>query len=323
MDKRFLSVLVFAVAISGGASYILYRLISAQMSTSGEKASNQLVVASHELQLGALIKADDLKLADWSAPVPEGSFTKPEEVVGRGVIEAIYTGEPVQEKRIAPKGGGAGLAATIPSGMRAVAVRVNEVVGVAGFVTPGMKVDVLIAGNPPTQSGPQTGTLTKTLLQDIQVLSAGQNIQKDAEGKPVTVPVVTLLVTPEQAEALSLASNEMRIQLILRNPMDREITKTPGSAVSSLFSGVHPGATPLQAPTPTTPAPAVKKVATKRVVAPPPPPVVVEAPPPPPPPPPQPPVAKPKPPVMVEVFHGSKRTESKFQAEADAVESKQ
>lgn len=322
MDKRFMSVLVFAVAISGGASYILYRLISAQMSTSGDKASNQLVVAAHELQLGALIKADDLKLADWSGPVPEGSFTKSEEIVGRGVIEPIYADELVQAKRIAPKGGGAGLAATIPSGMRAVAVRVNEVVGVAGFVTPGMKVDVLIAGNPPNASGAQTGTLTKTLLQDIQVLSAGQNIQKDAEGKPVTVPVVTLLVTPEQAEALSLASNEMRIQLILRNPMDREITKTTGSAVSSLFSGVRPGAAQLQTPTTAVAVPVTRRVVAKRVQVAPPPPVVVEAPPPPPPPPP-PPVAKPKPPVMVEVFHGSKRTESKFQAEGDAVESKQ
>ena len=120
-------------------------------------------------------------------------------MVGRGVITPIFAKEPIIESRLAPKGAGGGLAAMIPPGMRAVPVRVNEVVGVAGFVVPGMRVDVLISGNRP--NGDATlGTLTKTLLQNIEVLSAGTDFKKDAEGKPVQVQVVNLLVTPEQAE---------------------------------------------------------------------------------------------------------------------------
>src|SRR5215475_870307 len=129
------------------------------------------------------------------------------------------------------KGAGAGLAATIPPGMRAVAVRVNDIVGVAGFIRAGTHVDVLIAGTHPKGNG-GLGTLTKTLLQNVEVISAGQDITKDAEGKPVNVGVVNMLVTPEQAEVLSLASNETRIQLILRNPLDKAVTKTSGTSIA-------------------------------------------------------------------------------------------
>ena len=181
------------------------------------------------------------------------------------------------------------MAATIPPGMRAVAVRVNDVVGVAGFVTPGMRVDILIAGNPPG-AGAQAGTQTKTLLQNIEVLSAGQNIQKDAEGKPVSVPVVNLLVTPEQAEILSLASNETRIQLVLRNPTDKETVKTPGTAVAYLFNGREPK--PVSAPK-------AKPVAPKPAPAP-----VAQAAP-----------VPDKVNITVEVIHGSKKSETKFQEE--------
>ena len=156
--------------------------------------------------------------------------------MGRGVITAIYAKEPMIESRLAPKGAGGGLAAMIPPGMRAVAVRVNEVVGVAGFVVPGMRVDVLISGNSPGGNG-NLGTLTRTLLQNIEVLSAGQDFKKDAEGKPIMVQVVNLLVTPEQAEQLSLASNQTTIQLVLRNPLDRQTTQTPGTAMAQLFTG--------------------------------------------------------------------------------------
>ena len=125
----------------------------------------------------------------------------------------------------------------IPPGMRAVAVRVNEVVGVAGFVVPGMRVDVLISGNKPGGDN-ELGTVTKTLLQNLEVLSAGQDYKKDAEGKPIAVQVVNMLVTPEQAEQLSLASNQTAIQLILRNPLDHDVAKTPGTALSYLFTGM-------------------------------------------------------------------------------------
>lgn len=236
MNKRLLSVLLFALVISGIASVVLYKLIGSKLAASAKASTTQVVVASHNLDLGTLIKDGDVKTVEWSGPQPKGALLNPADVIGRGVVSAIYDTEPILESRLAPRGAGAGLAATIPPGMRAVAIRVNDIVGVAGFVLPGMKVDILIAGTPPGGTA-NLGTLSKTLLQNIEVLSAGQNIQKDAEGKPVSVPVVNLLVTPEQAEILSLASNETRIQLILRNPMDKETTKTPGTAIANLFSG--------------------------------------------------------------------------------------
>jgi pilus assembly protein CpaB len=203
----------------------------------------------------------------------------------------IYAGEALMESRLAPAGAGGGLAATIPPGMRAVAVRVNDIVGVAGFVVPGMRVDILISGIPPGNQSANTGSKVKTLLQNIEVLSAGQNYQKDAEGKPVVVPVVNLLVNPEQAEILSLASNETRIQLVLRNPLDTQEAKVPGSAVSSLYA---------DSKTPP-PAAAPRRASAAAVVAKP----VAAAP------------AAPVPPHQIEVFNGPQRSEAKFARRPD------
>jgi len=283
MTKRLLMVVAFAIVISAVASLLLYRVIITQMASGSKAPEARLVVAAHSLQTGDLIKESDVKIADWSGPIPKGAMSRPEDAIGRGTIEPILADEPLVDSRIAPRGAGAGLAAIIPAGMRAVAVRVNDVVGVAGFVTPGMHVDVLIAGNPP--GGNPAGTLTKTLLQNIEVLSAGQNLQKDAEGKPISVPVVNMLVTPEQAEILSLASNETRIQLILRNPTDTAVTKTPGTAIAYLFYGNPPPVVPRS------PAPVKAKA-------------VAPAPPPPPPP--------PKQPLVIEVIHGIKKAEATF-----------
>jgi pilus assembly protein CpaB len=160
------------------------------------------------------------------------------------VLADIYQGEPILESRLAAVGSGGGLAATIPQGMRACAVKVDEVVGVAGFATPGMRVDVLISGTPPGAQGAQTaaeGIQSRTILQNIQVLSAGTEIQHDPEGKAKPVQVVNLLVTPEQAEVLSLASNQqVKIQLVLRNPLDTKTDQVPGTAMTNLFA--DPGA---------------------------------------------------------------------------------
>ncbi len=197
------------------------------------------------------------------------------------------------ENRLAPKGAGGGLAAMIPSGMRAVAVRVNDVVGVAGFVVPGMRVDILISGNPPGPSNAVTGSLTRTLLQNIEVLSAGQDFKKDNEGKPLGVAVVNLLVSPEQAEMLSLASNQTTIQLVLRNPLDTQVAKTPGTAVVELFAANGPRKRPdpmkVYVKVPGKPAPA-------------PPPVEVRV---------APPVRQT---FVMEVINGNKKSETRFDA---------
>ncbi len=237
MNKRFVGVLIFAFVVASGASLLLYRLlVNRPQQAKAAPAAARIVLAQRDIEVGTVLKEEDVRLADWPGTVPPGSSIKAEDVVGRGVITPIYAKEPVIDSRLAPKGAGGGLAAMIPPGMRAVAIRVNEVVGVAGFVVPGMRVDVLISGNRPGGSN-TLGTVTKTLLQNIEVLSAGQDYKKDAEGKPVIVQVVNLLVTPMQAEELSLASSQTNIQLVLRNPLDHEVAQTPGTAVSYLFTG--------------------------------------------------------------------------------------
>jgi pilus assembly protein CpaB len=294
VKQRLVFVVLFALVVSGAASAVLYRLISAQLAANRVAATTKVVVATRNLPSGDLIKEVDVKMADWNGPVPVGAITKTEDALNRGVLEPIYQGEPLVENRVSKPGAGAGLASMIPSGMRAVAIRVNDVVAVSGFAAAGSHVDVLIAGNPP--GGNQAaGTVTKTLLQNVEILSAGVNIQKDAEGKPVSVPTVNLLLTPAQAEIMSLASNEARIQLVLRNPTDKEEAKPPGTAMAYLFSG---GVAPPSAATGAGTARPARKPA-----------------PPPPPPAPAKVVAPPPPPINVEVIHGSRKTEQKFESE--------
>lgn len=294
MNKRLLTILLFALAISAVTSYVVYRMVGKQVAgRAGTAEVTTIVVAAKDLPLGAVITAADVKNGSWSGVLPKGVALKPESLIGRGVISALYEGEPILENRLATPGSGGGLAATIPPGMRAAAVRVDEVVGVAGFVIPGMRVDVLISGNPPGADA-SAGSQVKTLLQNIQVLSAGTNIQKDNEGKPVQVPVVNLLVTPDQAERLSLASNQTKIQLVLRNPLDTEVTKTSGSGMASLFAGAAPPPR-LNNERP--------RVAAKAPAAVPPAPPVT--------------VVKPVAPVFyfIEVMNGDKHTQAKFNAE--------
>jgi pilus assembly protein CpaB len=295
MNKRFVAVLIFAFMVATGASLTLYRLTSNRPQPARAAAPTvKLVLASRDLELGTILREGDVVLNDWPGEKPAGASSHTQDVLGRGVITKIYAKEPILEARLAPKGAGGGFAATIPQGMRAVAVPVNEVVGVAGFVVPGMHVDVLISGTPPSGTG-GLGTLTTTLLQNIEVLSAGQDFKKDAEGKPVAVPVVNLLVTPEQAEQLSLASHQTTIQLVLRNPLDREVTKTPGVALSQLFGGSKPRPAEAPAPAPRSrPRPAPKPVVAAAAPAPPP--------------------VKRDEPFVMEIISGNKKAEAKFEA---------
>jgi pilus assembly protein CpaB len=284
MNKRLLSVFIFAFLVAAGATLVVYRLISSRVTAGAKQPAQQVMVAARNLPVGTMLSETDLKASGWPGSPPAGAVLKKEDALGRGVVSSIYEGEPIIENRLAARGAGAGLAATIPPGMRAAAIRVNEVVGVAGFVVPGQRVDVLVLGVPPGNPA-NTGTITKTILQNIQVLSAGQDMQQDTQGKPVTVQVVNVLVTPEQAETLSLVSNDMRIQLILRNPLDTKETKTPGVAASNIFSGTT---FKMPGPAPASPRPLPARVA----VAAAPPPVPL--------------------PVVVEVIQGTKRSELKF-----------
>jgi pilus assembly protein CpaB len=273
MNRRLLNILLIAFVIAAACSYIVFRLVGSRLSGTRQTTTHVLAAAT-DIKLGSVLRDADLTTIEITGTLPKGAILKKENAIGRGVISNLYLGEPILENRLAAPGSGGGLAATIPQGMRATAVKVNEVVGVAGFVTPGMRVDVLITGNPPGGVTAQ-GSLVRTLLQNIEVLSAGTDIQRDAEGKPQQVQVVNLLVTPTQAEILSLASNETHIQLVLRNPLDTKLDKPPGTATAQLFSDANPK--PIGA------GHRVSKPVSPRV-------------------------------YLVEVFNGSKKSETKFAA---------
>jgi pilus assembly protein CpaB len=284
MNRRISTILFLAFIAAAICSYAVYKIAGNQLHPASQPTTIKVITAAHDMAIGALIHDVDLTTADWVGALPKGAVTSKDTILNRGVVAQIFQGEPILDNRLAAAGSGGGLAATIRPGMRACAVRVDDVVGVAGFVLPGMHVDVLVNGTAPGAAG-SAGPRVKTLLQNIEVLSAGGDIQKDNEGKPVQVQVVNLLVTPEQAELLSLASNQTRIQLVLRNPLDSDTPKTPSIAVAGLFSDV--------APEP------VKSAAPKKAAVPPPPPAKVEMPPPP-------------RIYLVQVLNGSKKSEEKF-----------
>jgi pilus assembly protein CpaB len=272
MDRRFLTVLGVSLLFALVISSVFYQMTARSKSTTkAEGDMKDIVLAARPLGLGITVKPADVKIGKVpAATFPKGAFSKPEEVVDRPVTSSILVDEPIFEGRLALRGSGSGLAPIIPVGMRAVSVRVNDVVGVAGFVLPGMRVDVLVTGRPPDA----TGTITATCLQNILVLSAGQTVQADARGQAIQAPTVTLLVSPEQAETLTLASSEGRIQLVLRNGSDQTIEKTPGRDTAQLY-GVPPTHKKTVASSEDRPQPrprAPRPVAIPAVAAPPPPP---------------------------------------------------
>ena len=235
MDRRLFLVMGLSLIFALVVSSVFYVQIAGR-TRNPKPAVNlkEVVVATKPLDVGMTIKAEDVKLAKVMADLfPTGAYNKIEDVLDRPVVNKILMDEPVLEPRLAVKGSGLGLAPIIPVGMRAVSVRVTDVAGVAGFVLPGLRVDVLVTG----QLQGSEDTVTTTCLQNILVLSAGQVIQPDARGQAINTPTVTLLVSPEQAETLTLAGNEGRIQLVLRNSSDRSMEKTPGTNTGLLFSG--------------------------------------------------------------------------------------
>lgn len=236
MNRRLLTVLLFALVLALGSTALVYRMVGRKVAGTQATHTTRVIAAATDVKLGTILNASNLTTVEIAGPLPKGALLKPENVIGRGAISDLYQGEPILDARLAPQGSGGGLAANIKPGMRACAVKVDEVVGVAGFVTPGMRVDVLASGDPPGQQNSTEGTRVKTLLQNIEVLSAGEDIQKDAEGKPQQVHVVNLLVTPDQAEVLSLASTHAQIQLVLRNPLDTQTAEVQTTAMGKIFS---------------------------------------------------------------------------------------
>jgi pilus assembly protein CpaB len=239
MRNRIFAVLLLAILAGGGLAYGTYNAINSQTPVQVNAPTQPVVVASADLPLGTELKKEDLTVVNFPlGGAPEGSFTKPADILGRGLIVSMVKNEPVLAAKLASKEAGAGLPPVIPEGMRAVSVRVNEVIGVAGYVLPGTRVDVVATGSPNGQ--PQDAT-SKVVLSNVQVLTSGTRMEQDQEkGKPMQVTVVTLLVYPEQSERLALASTEGKIQLALRNPLDQGAPETPGMKQAVLLGMARP-----------------------------------------------------------------------------------
>ncbi|HEX7090454.1 MAG TPA: Flp pilus assembly protein CpaB [Longimicrobiales bacterium] len=232
-------VLLLALGSGALAGYLALEYLQQQATPliAAEPRRNQIVVAARDLEVGEPVRAEDVKVIEWPGDaLPPGYASSPSEVLGRGVITPIRVNEPLLVTKLADKEAGAGLSIVIPEGMRALSVRVDEVTAVAGFVGAGKRVDVLVTL---TNRGSE-GSYTRTVLQNVPVLAAGQQVQ-DVDGRPQTVSVMTLLVTPQQAEVLALASVEGRIQLALRNTLDvGEVTTTGARVAQLLGSGTTP-----------------------------------------------------------------------------------
>jgi pilus assembly protein CpaB len=221
------------------AGYVALVYVSAEPAPlEAAEPARSIVVAARDLPAGSIVLREDVENVNWpGSSIPEGFATQAGEVVGRGLIVEVRENEPLLGWKLAEKEAGGGLSITIPAGMRAVSVEVDEVIGVAGFVLPGTRVDVLATVMPGTD---RTQTTTRTILQNVRALAADQKYQQDIDGEPQYVTVVTLLVTPDEAEALTLASTEGRIQLALRNTLDSEEIETRGRRITSLITAPSP-----------------------------------------------------------------------------------
>jgi pilus assembly protein CpaB len=269
--RRLLLVGAVALALATFVSFGIFSILKRAIAASHDDGT-AVVVAAMDLNVGSLLQEKDLRLVKLPpGNLPTGVFHQTSEVVGRGVIVPMSQNEPVLSSKIAAENGGAGLPSIIQSGMRAVSVKVNDVVSVAGFVVPGTRVDVLLTGNPSKESE----LTTTTVLENVQVLAAGQKLQRDANGEPQQVPVITLLVSPEDAQKLTLANQDGKIQLSLRNPLDNDHPQPNSVKNAALYR------------LPAAPPPKVKTVAKKPEA----PPVNV---------------------YMVEMIRGNKRDEVKF-----------
>jgi pilus assembly protein CpaB len=252
-----------ALALGAFVSLLVYKNLQGKGPTSTEPGAD-VVVALGDIQVGARVEDHDVRIARFPASgLPPGAYNKKSQVLGRGVIIPISKGEFILPSKLAPENAGSGLPSLIPPGMRAVSVRVNEVVSVAGFVGPGTRVDVLLTGTP----NGSTENQTTTVLQNVAVIASGHTLERSASGEAQNTPVITLLASPEDAERLTLASSEGKIQLSLRNPLDTHQDAVDAANAKGLYKGGTAPATPPKA--------TVRAVKQKKTEKPPPPPSIL------------------------------------------------
>ena len=233
-----------AAVLAGGITFLFYRRMSASLQ---QHKAAQIVVAATELSVGVTLSQKDVALLDWySDALPSGAFTKTDAVVGHPLLYPMSAKEPILQRDLGVEGAGIGLAGKIPEGMRAVAIRSNEIIGVAGFLYPGSKVDLLMTFTPPGTG--QNVPITQTVLQNVEVLTAGQTIEPDPQGKPQAVNVVTLLLNPEDSQKLQLASAQGNIQFVLRSGADQKSAELRPTRLDELVVGQKPAPPVVAAP---------------------------------------------------------------------------
>src|SRR5579859_3997371 len=255
---RLLMIGVLALALGLFTSTYVYKTLQAK--TGSAEAGVDVMVAANDLQVGSRVEEHDLRIIKIpGSDLPPGAPRRRADVLGHGVILPISKGEFILLNKLAGENAGSGLPSLIPPGMRAVSVRVNEIVSVAGFVTPGTRVDVLLTGTPGSGGEQQT----TTVLQDVAVLASGHTLERTSTGEAQNTAVITLLVTPDDAQRLTLASSEGHIQLSLRNPLDTKQNDVASAVSRGLFKGVAAPPTPAHAP--------VHRITTAKVIPPPPP----------------------------------------------------
>ena len=235
---RIFSVFLIAIIAGGGLAYGTYDYLQSMPVKTVTVPTKRVVVANSDLTLGSELRRDDLKVIEWPASAaPEGTFEDPSALLGRGLIASVVRHEPILPGKLASKEAGSGLPPIIPAGKRAVSVRVNEVIGVAGYVLPGTRVDVVATQSPTAKAEDMT---SKVVLSNVEVLTAGTRLEHDSkDGKPMQVTVVTMVVTPDEAERLTLAITEGKIQLALRSPLDLESPATAGVKPGVLMGTVQ------------------------------------------------------------------------------------
>ena len=228
--------------LAGGITYLFYKRVN---SSNQQRKAVQIVVAKADLSMGATLSANDVDLDNWYADVPPaGAFTDIKLVVGRPLLYPLSAKEPILLHDLGVEGAGIGLAGKIPEGMRAIAIRSNEIVGVAGFLYPGSKIDLLMTFTPPGGTVP----VTQTVLQNVEVLTAGQTIEPDPQGKPQSVSVVTLLLSPQDSQKLQLASGQGNIQFVLRSGADQKTAELRPTRLDELTPGGRPAPPVVAAP---------------------------------------------------------------------------
>ena len=266
-----------ALAVGLLVAFTVYNKLRTSSGSNSSEREVRVVVAADDVLVGVKLEAHDVRvIALPQSAAPPGAFSDPAKVVGRGAILPIGKGDFILPSKLAALNAGGGLPSLIPPGMRAVSVRVNDVVSVAGFVQPGTRVDVLATGN----QGGGNDRQTTTVLENVAVIAVGKSLDRNAS-EAQTAPVITLLVSPDDAQKLALVSQEGRIQLSLRNPLDTK----KGGIGATRSSSVYLGETPVA----TGPKPKARKLVVAKVPA------------------------TPPAPYQVEMIRGSKRDETKFE----------